>query len=50
MRTGTEIGGPIASVVAGALLDHVGQQELIIVCVILILLGGINLLLVKPAD
>ncbi|WP_258567341.1 MFS transporter [Lactobacillus panisapium] len=50
MRTGTEIGGPIASIVAGALLDRVGQQELIIVCVILIILGGINLLLVKPAD
>lgn len=47
IRTGTQIGGPIASVLAGILLDHGGQQFLLISCACLILCGGINLLFVQ---
>ncbi|WP_317637224.1 hypothetical protein [Lactobacillus xylocopicola] len=47
IRTSTQIGGPLMSVVAGVLLDHAGQNLLISGCTLLILLGGINMLLVK---
>lgn len=47
IHTGAQLGGPIASVLAGLLLDRGEQQLLIITCVCLILSGGINLLFVK---
>lgn len=47
IRTATQIGGPIASVLAGLFLDRGGQQFLIMICACLILCGGINLLFVQ---
>ncbi|MBA1393040.1 MFS transporter [Lactobacillus sp. XV13L] len=47
IRTGTQVGGPVGSIAAGLLLDHAGAQPLIIICCVLVLLGGLNMLLVK---
>lgn len=49
IRTSTSIGGPISSVVAGIMLDHSGDQILIILCAVFILIGGINMLFAKEA-
>ena len=49
IRTSTSIGGPISSVVAGIMLDHSGDQILIILCAIFVLIGGINMLFAKEA-
>lgn len=47
IRTGTQIGGPISSVIGGILLDYTGIKPIVLTCSILILLGGINLLFIK---
>nr|WP_258381131.1 MFS transporter [Lactobacillus helveticus] len=39
IRTSTSIGGPISSVVAGIMLDHSGDQILIILCAVFVLIG-----------
>ena len=49
IRTSTSIGGPISSVVAGIMLDHSGDQILIILCAVFIFIGGINMLFAKEA-
>ena len=48
IRTFANIGGPISSVVAGIILDHVGEKFIVIVCTSLIIIGGINILLTVP--
>lgn len=47
IRTGTSIGGPVSSIIAGLLLDHSDDQVLIILCAVFVLLGGINMLFAK---
>ncbi|WP_158593330.1 MULTISPECIES: hypothetical protein [Lactobacillus] len=46
--TAANIGGPIASIVAGIILDHVGEKFIVVVCTSLIIIGGINILLSVP--
>lgn len=49
IRTTAYIGGPISSVLAGLLLDHTGSEVIILISSLLILIGGINILLIKEA-
>ncbi|UZX31168.1 hypothetical protein [Lactobacillus helsingborgensis] len=46
--TAANIGGPIASIVAGIILDHFGEKFIVVVCTSLIIIGGINILLSVP--
>lgn len=47
IRTTAYIGGPISSVLAGLLLDYTGAGVIILISSFLILIGGINILLIK---
>lgn len=47
LKTSTAFGGPIGSLVAGELLDHSGEEVVIISCSTLIFLSGLNILKIK---
>lgn len=47
IRTTAYIAGPISSVLAGLLLDYTGAGVIILISSFLILIGGINILLIK---
>ncbi|MBH9989266.1 MULTISPECIES: MFS transporter [unclassified Lactobacillus] len=48
IRTFANIGGPISSVVAGVILDHLGEKFIVVISTSLIIIGGINILLSEP--
>lgn len=48
IRTFANIGGPISSVVAGVILDHLGEKFIVVISTSLIIIGGINILLSAP--
>jgi len=46
--TAANIGEPASSIVAGIILDHVGEKFIVVVCTSLIIIDGINILLSAP--